>query len=108
MSIPRMSIPRFVNPTLVNPTPCRKHIKCPVELARDMSARLFQIACEHDLEGIVAKHKNDTYKPGTKWLKIRNQQYSQWAGRDELFERERESDPDTLWDACTLVCEDAA
>ena len=68
---------------------------------------LFQIACEHDLEGIVAKHKNDPYTPGTKWLKIRNQQYSQWAGRDELFERERDSDPDTLWDACTLVCEDA-
>jgi ATP-dependent DNA ligase len=70
--------------------------------------RLFQIACEQDLEGIVAKHKNDPYTPGTKWLKIRNQQYSQWVGRDELFERERESDPDTLWDACTLVCEDAA
>ena len=69
--------------------------------------RLFQIACEHELEGIVAKHKNDPYKPGTKWLKTRNQQYSQWAGRDELFERERESDPHTLWD-CTLVCEGAA
>jgi bifunctional non-homologous end joining protein LigD len=40
---------------------------------------LFQIACEHDLEGIVAKHKSDPYTPGTKWLKIRNQQYSQWA-----------------------------
>jgi len=68
---------------------------------------LFQIACEHDLEGIVAKHKNDPYTPSTKWLKIRNQQYSQWAGRDELFERERETDPDTLWDACAMVCEDA-
>jgi|SRR5215469_2757742 len=69
---------------------------------------LFQLACEHDLEGIVAKHKSDPYTPSTKWLKIRNQQYSQWAGRDELFERERETDPDTLWDACAMVCEDAA
>jgi hypothetical protein len=69
---------------------------------------LFQLACEHDLEGIVAKHKNDPYTPRTKWLKIRNQQYSHRARRDELFERERETDPDTLWDACAMVCVDAA
>jgi len=67
---------------------------------------LFQVACDYDLEGIVAKHKNDPYAPGTKWFKIRNQEYSQWAGRDELFEREQKTDPDTHWDACTLVCGD--
>jgi hypothetical protein len=39
------------------------------------------------------------------WLKIRNQQYSQWAGREKFFERERESDPDmSYWGDCTLAC----
>jgi len=30
----------------------------------------------------------------TSWLKIRNRSYSQWAGREELFERERGGDSD--------------
>jgi bifunctional non-homologous end joining protein LigD len=47
---------------------------------------LFQMACEHDLEGIVAKKKDDPYVEGTRWLKIRNKDYSQWVGRHELFE----------------------
>ena len=36
--------------------------------------------------------------PGTEpdWPKIRNGDYSQWIGRKELFERERESDPDAV------------
>jgi len=70
---------------------------------------LFRISCENDLEGIVAKRKYDPYIAGqAQWLKIRNQNYSQWVGRHELFEREREGDPDlNLWDACTLACESA-
>jgi len=28
------------------------------------------------------------------WLKIRNQEYFQWFGREELFERERGGDPE--------------
>jgi hypothetical protein len=28
------------------------------------------------------------------WLKIRNRSYSQWVGREGLFERERGGDPD--------------
>jgi hypothetical protein len=53
--------------------------------------------CEHDLEGIVAKRKSDPYLPEhANWLKIRNSNYSQWAGREELFERERQHDPDLL------------
>jgi bifunctional non-homologous end joining protein LigD len=70
---------------------------------------LFRLACEHDLEGIVAKRKSDPYLPehGT-WLKIRNQEYSQWVGREELFERKRGVDPDfQLWDGCALACENA-
>jgi len=32
--------------------------------------------------------------------------YSQGVGREELFERERGSDPDfQVWDGCALVCE---
>ena len=40
------------------------------------------------------------------WLKIRNHSYSQWAGREELFERERVSDPEfEAWATCVQVCE---
>jgi bifunctional non-homologous end joining protein LigD len=70
---------------------------------------LFRLACEHDLEGIVAKRKSDPYLPEhAQWLKIRNRAYSQWIGREELFERERGSDPDfQVWDGCALVCDGA-
>lgn len=52
---------------------------------------LFRLACEHDLEGIVGKRKDAPYDSAqeTTWLKIRNRRYSQWIGREELFERER-------------------
>jgi Tfp pilus assembly protein PilF len=37
--------------------------------------------------------------------KIRNTNYSKWLGREELFERERESDPDlSVWDHCVSAC----
>jgi bifunctional non-homologous end joining protein LigD len=68
---------------------------------------LFRLACEHDLEGIVAKRKGDPYLPEyAEWLKIRNHSYSQWIGREELFERERTQEPGLqYWSACTLACE---
>ena len=71
-----------------------------------MGQELFELACERDLEGIVAKRKPDPYLPEhASWLKIRNQNYSQWVGREELFERERESNPDfEFWNACTVAC----
>jgi hypothetical protein len=41
------------------------------------------------------------------WLKIRNTSYSQWEGRQELFDREREGDPDlALRDDCVKACAD--
>ncbi len=40
-------------------------------------------------------------------LKIRNRLYTQWAGREELFDRERGGDPDRLWEACAVACESA-
>jgi ATP-dependent DNA ligase len=51
---------------------------------------LFDLACQHDLEGVVAKYKSGVYTSGreeTTWFKIRNRSYSQWAGREELFWR---------------------
>lgn len=69
--------------------------------------QLFQLACMRDLEGIVAKRKFDPYLPGgeSSWLKIRNRDYSQWAGREGLFEKERDSNPDLHgWDRCASIC----
>ena len=70
---------------------------------------LFQLACQHDIEGVVAKKKFEPYllHGSATWQKIRNQSYSQWIGREELFERERSSDADLEgWSSCALVCED--
>jgi bifunctional non-homologous end joining protein LigD len=47
----------------------------------------FRLACEQDLEGIVAKAKHAAY--GEKWFKIRNPRYSQYEGRRDLFEKRR-------------------
>ncbi|HYH00331.1 MAG TPA: hypothetical protein VD837_14455, partial [Terriglobales bacterium] len=72
---------------------------------------LFRLACEHDLEGIVAKYKGSPYLQEAKptWFKIRNRCYSQWIGREELFERERERDPDVPdWDSCVRACAGAS
>jgi bifunctional non-homologous end joining protein LigD len=68
---------------------------------------LFRLACKNDMEGIVAKKKGDPYLAEyAEWLKVRNHMYSQWAGREELFERERNQEPNLrYWDECALVCE---
>ncbi len=67
---------------------------------------LFRLACENDLEGIVAKWRYAPYLPEkqTSWLKIRNPNYSQWAGREEFFERERHREPVAGWHSCELAC----
>jgi bifunctional non-homologous end joining protein LigD len=66
---------------------------------------LFRLACEHDLEGIAAKRKCDPYLLAhAQWLKIRNHDYSQWVGREELFELERGSNRDfKIWDGCARL-----
>src|SRR5690242_4975590 len=51
--------------------------------------KLFEAVCAADLEGIVAKPKRSTYHftpEQTCWLKIKNANYSQVEGRNELFE----------------------
>ena len=48
---------------------------------------LFKLTRAHDLEGIVAKRLGDPYGSWVRWLKIKNPNYSQNAGRRELFDR---------------------
>jgi ATP-dependent DNA ligase len=55
----------------------------------DDGCALYRLACERNVEGIVAKHRDglyDTRKP--LWVKI-NPAYSQAEGREELFEELR-------------------
>lgn len=50
--------------------------------------RLFQLACEEDLEGIVARRKDGLYTPEeTSWVKVKNPAYSQAEGRHKLFQK---------------------
>jgi bifunctional non-homologous end joining protein LigD len=66
---------------------------------------LFNKACELDLEGIVAKDGRAPYdRRQTTWFKIRNREYSQMVGREEVFERERHQEPVAGWHSCSLAC----
>ena len=66
---------------------------------------LFEKACELDLEGIVAKHQHAPYDPErSTWFKIRNRNYSQMLGREEVLERERHKEPVPGWHSCALAC----
>jgi ATP-dependent DNA ligase len=48
-----------------------------------------------DSEGIVCKRKDSPYKvtemPSRHWIKVKNPKYSQLEGREEFFERARET-----------------
>ena len=70
---------------------------------------LFERVCALDLEGIVAKLKHGPYastREASTWLKIKNREYSQMRGREELFERKRHQEPVPGWHACDLACEE--
>ena len=72
-----------------------------------LGTALFQRVCEMDLEGIVAKHKFAPYvadRESNTWFKIRNREYSQMVGREELFERERHHEPVAGWHSCVVAC----
>jgi len=63
-----------------------------LDAIRARGTRLYELACERDLEGIVAKWARGTYQcdgRGTSWLKIKNPEYTQNEGRHELFEAKR-------------------
>jgi bifunctional non-homologous end joining protein LigD len=49
---------------------------------------LFAEICAHDLEGIVAKHRESTYGADEprQWIKVKNVGYSQAVDRHALFE----------------------
>jgi bifunctional non-homologous end joining protein LigD len=68
---------------------------------------LFERVCELDLEGMVAKQKHAPYvsdRDASTWFKILNPAYSQREGRQELFERDRHSEPVPGWHCCDLAC----
>jgi len=68
---------------------------------------LFQRVCKLVSEGIVAKRKSGAYTTDREhsiWFKIRNREYSQMAGREDLFERERHQEPVPGWHSCELAC----
>jgi ATP-dependent DNA ligase len=68
---------------------------------------LFLRVCELDLEGIVAKHKAASYvmeREHSTWFKTLNREYSQKEGREDLFERDRHSEPVPGWHTCIVAC----
>ena len=49
--------------------------------------RLFEAACQRDLEGIVAKLAHGRYTPDeTTWVKVKNRAYTQGEGRADFFD----------------------
>ena len=63
-----------------------------VDHVHESGVRFFELACERDLEGVVAKYANGTYQTDsatTSWLKVQNPRYSQAEGRAELFEQRK-------------------
>ena len=50
---------------------------------------LYELVCEQDLEGVVAKRLDAPYRivEPLPWRKIKNPHYSQAVGRHELFDR---------------------
>jgi ATP-dependent DNA ligase len=52
----------------------------------------FEVACAHDLEGIVGKLAGGRYHAdgtSTNWCKIKNRGYTQMTARHERFESRR-------------------
>jgi len=58
-----------------------------VDHFRGDGEELFRLACREDLEGIVGKWAQGPYNTQglSSWIKLKNPQYSQLAGREELF-----------------------
>lgn len=78
-----------------------------VEHVEQYRTALFQRVCKMDLEGIVAKHGSSPYitePQRTTWFKIKNRNYSQMAGREKLFERDRHKEPVPGWHCRELAC----
>jgi bifunctional non-homologous end joining protein LigD len=50
-------------------------------------AELFDVVSGLDLEGVVAKRRDEPYTPETRWVKVKNRSYSQAIGRWRFFQR---------------------
>jgi bifunctional non-homologous end joining protein LigD len=69
--------------------------------------KLFEFACKNDLEGMVAKPRNSPYQftqTQTYWLKVKNREYSQQFGRDDLFAPAEKKPVEGSWANCALAC----
>jgi bifunctional non-homologous end joining protein LigD len=69
--------------------------------------RLFEFVCANDLEGIVCKPKNSPYQfteTKTYWLKLKNREYTQALGREDLFARGTKKPAQPDWNGCTIAC----
>jgi bifunctional non-homologous end joining protein LigD len=61
-----------------------------VDHTKGAGQRLYELACQLDLEGIVAKRADSIYEgnPNDRsWIKIKNVAYSQEGGRGDLLKR---------------------
>jgi len=52
-------------------------------------ASLFRVVSDLDLEGVVAKRRDEPYAPQTQWIKVKNRNYSQAVERWRFFENRR-------------------
>jgi hypothetical protein len=51
---------------------------------------LFRVICDRDMEGIAAKQASARSTPeATTWVKIKNREYSQAVGPEDLFDRRK-------------------
>ena len=58
-----------------------------VDHTQGSGRELFRLACQLDLEGIVAKRADSDNARSPHWIKIKNPVYSQKEGRAELFKQ---------------------
>jgi ATP-dependent DNA ligase len=72
---------------LLRAIPKRSSVISEALSVQDRGRELLELMQAHDLEGIVAKRLDDTYEPRTRWLKIKNPDYTQKEGRAELFNK---------------------
>jgi bifunctional non-homologous end joining protein LigD len=73
--------------------PARSPYMLYVDHTRGAGTELYQLACQLDLEGIVAKRANSPYYEENErtpyWIKVKNRAYSQKEGRGERCLRKR-------------------
>jgi len=88
--------------------PIGSHIAClSVYLPHPATSPRSRFAASFPLSVAQSPVRSSPVLDGSvRWYKIRNRYYSQWVGREELFERERETDPEfAIWNSCAKVCE---